>query len=700
MDERMEVQYPNNKETQSGEGAIGRTERMADVRELVSIVIPVYMVEQYLEECLDSVLGQTWDKLEVLLVDDGSVDRCPEICDRYAGLDARFRVIHQENRGLSAARNAALDQVKGDCVFFLDSDDYLAPEAIEKLCLARREKNAQIVICANYVLRDGRLTMEDPVEDSVDVLGRFDGLSELIDDRLIHNYACGKLFDRELFADIRFPDGRVYEDIATTYRLFDRADRIVRIPDPLLYYRMREDSISGSVSMEKWHEQNHAMVLAMIERRAFFLQKHEEELAGRTMERMLPYLYSDIRTAYYVGKTEDAACAQAYLKKNEAYIMRDRNISGKDKKLYHMYLTGPKAFQILDHMKLFVKTASSVEEKMIAKISIGRLPFDLLPGKKRRIVFFALPCFDNLGSHAIRFATEKYLEAYTEKDRGAQLFTVGGWDTVPGIKSLKRFIGPEDVLVLQGGGNLGNRYDCEEIFRRKVVRSFRRNRIIILPQTAVYTDDEDGREALEADRKVFNRCRDLIIFARDRHSEAVLRKNFTAKVIPMKDMVLSLGNVEEKTQKRKGILLALRLDRKSSLTGGEKEKIERVCRKYSKDVFVTDTCIHRELRDAESEETLRKKWKLFSGRELIITDRLHGMIFSVITGTPCIVIGAKNAKVGETFRTINDCRYIRFLEDESRLEENVREILTGDAGTNMIPDYSSNFRKLDNALVV
>lgn len=694
----MDYRYQDSLNTKTAAPAVKEKDRIVEENELVSVVIPVYMVEEYLEECLDSVLAQTWERYEVLLVDDGSTDRCPEICDRYAGLDPRFRVIHQKNRGLSAARNTALDHVKGNCVFFLDSDDYLAPEALEKLCIARREQNAQIVVCTNYVIRDNKMNLEDPIDDSVEVYGHFDGLAALIDDQMIHNYACGKLFDRELFEEIRFPEGRVYEDIATTYLLFDRAERVARIPEPLMYYRMRSDSISGGSSMEKWHASNHAMILAMIERREYLRDRHEEELAARTMEKMLPYLYSDIRTAYYVGKLEDARYAQAYLRENRGDILRDRKIAGKDKKLLRMYLAGPKSFRVLDHMKAFVNTASAVEAKMIAKISIGRLSFDLQPGKKRRIVFFALPCFDNLGSHAIRYATEKYLEAYTEKDEAAQLFQVGGWDTVPGIKSLKRVVGPEDVIILQGGGNLGNRYDCEEIFRRKVVRAFRNNRIIILPQTVCYTDDEEGRQEREADRKVFDKCRDLIIFARDRHSESLLRKYFSVRVIPMKDMVLSLGNVEEK-ERRKGILLALRSDRKSCLNGEDKEEILRVCRQFSDDVFVTDTSIHRELKEAESEETLRKKWQLFSGRDLIVTDRLHGMLFSVITGSPCIVIGAMNAKLKDTFRTINDCRYIYFLEDMNDLEETVREILKGERLQHRVPDYSSNFRKLDNLLL-
>ncbi|MCR4652982.1 MAG: glycosyltransferase [Eubacterium sp.] len=675
-----------------------RSKGIEEQGELVSVVIPVYKVEAYLEECLDSVLRQTWENIEVLLVDDGSPDRCPGICDSYARTDPRIRVIHTKNRGLSAARNIALDHASGDCIFCLDSDDYLAPEALEKLCLARREQHAQIAICAHYMIRGDRITMEDPVEDRVEVMGRFDALSALIEDREIRSYAWGKLVDRELYEGVRYPEGRIYEDIATTYRLFDKAERIVHIPDHLLYYRIRSNSISGKESLEKWHENNHAMVLSMIERRDFLRDKHEEELAGRAMEKLIPYLYSDIRTAYLVGKREDASLAQNYLRLNREAIMADRNISSKDKRIFHLYLQGPATFRVFLRTKDLVNAVCSVEARMAAKISMGRLPFDLEKGKTRRLVYFELPCFDNLGDHAIRYATEKYLKEYAKRDGKAQVFTVGGWDTVPGIRSLRRVSGPEDIIILQGGGNLGSMYDFAEIFRRKVIRSFRNNRIIILPQTVYYAKDEGGDEELKEDRKVFGRCRDLTICARDRQSEDFLRKNFSARVIPMKDMVLSLGNVAEEKGMRHGILLALRSDREGRLTGADKEKIIRICRTFTDDVFVTDTCVHRELKEAEAENLLKNKWRLFSGRKLIVTDRLHGMLFAVITRTPCVVIGGSHFKIRETFRTVRDCGYVFFLDNEKKLAKVIEEALMEEGRERILPDYRGDFLELEQLL--
>jgi glycosyltransferase involved in cell wall biosynthesis/exopolysaccharide biosynthesis predicted pyruvyltransferase EpsI len=665
---------------------------------MVSIVIPVYNVEDYLEECLDSVRNQTWKNYEVLLVDDGSPDGSPAICDRYAAMDHRFRVIHKKNGGLSSARNAALDVARGDCVFCLDSDDYLAPGALEILCRARREQGAQIVICANYMVRGDRITIEDPVVDSTEIYGRFDALSALIEDRLIRNYACGKLVDRNLYDQVRYPEGRIYEDLATSYLLFDRAERIVRIPDLLLYYRMREGSLSSHTSMKQWHNACHAISTAMVERREFFRKKHEEELAARAMAKMLPYLYADIHTGYRTGAKEDAAYARRYLKENREQILTDSSISNKDKKLLRQYLAGPGPFFAVQGVKPAVRTARALERRMREKIAMGRLSFALSGEQTHRIVYFELPCADNLGDHAVRYASAKYLRSYAEKQEKARFFAVGAQDTEPAVRSLKHVIGPDDVIVLQGG-NLGNSSGRAEEVRRKILKTFSHSRILLLPQTVSYADDENGRKSLAEDRKVFDRCRRLVVFAGNPKSEEFLRANFRAKVIPMKDMVLSLGNVEDVVKRRKGILLALRSDLESALTGEMKEEILQVSGRFTRDVFVTDTCVHREMRDdAEAEELLRRKWSLFSGKELIITDRLQGMMFAVITGTPCIVVGSENSVLAKTYPTVSGCGYLDYVTDTGKLEDAIGRMMHAAGKKKYVPDYSRDFRKLDRML--
>ena len=208
----------------------------------VSIIIPVYNVEKYLPQCLDSVLSQTFKDLEVLVVDDGSTDKSGRICDEYAAADSRIRVFHTENRGLSAARNYGLDRCNGEYVAFLDSDDWLEEKAIRLLVEAILSESADIAVCGHYVewidhSEVGMASMSSRVPQG---------------DQIIRDYLHGndigvqvwnKLYRVRLFEHIRFPVERLHEDIVTTYRLLDAARRLVRVPEPLIHYRMRKSSI-------------------------------------------------------------------------------------------------------------------------------------------------------------------------------------------------------------------------------------------------------------------------------------------------------------------------------------------------------------------------------------------------------------------------------------------------------------------------
>lgn len=216
---------------------------------LVSVIVPVFNVESYLAEALDSVICQTYTNLEIIVIDDGSTDGSGRICDEYAGKDRRIRVIHQENRGLSAARNAGLDVMKGETVSFLDSDDAYYPEFIETMMTAMIRENAEIVTCKNSIQRTtGKMTgsRDEKIYPLIQpgVYDRAETLRALADEQINHS-VWNKLYRKELWSGIRFPEGSVYEDIAITYRLIDRSRKICVLDLPLYMYRKRPGSISN-----------------------------------------------------------------------------------------------------------------------------------------------------------------------------------------------------------------------------------------------------------------------------------------------------------------------------------------------------------------------------------------------------------------------------------------------------------------------
>lgn len=216
---------------------------------LVSVIVPVYGVEAYLRECVDGILGQTYCNLEVILVDDGSPDGCAQICDAYASRDARVRVIHKANGGLSDARNAGLDVARGAWIGFVDSDDMVEPAMFERLLACAQAANVQIAVCNFVEFKDsGAAVRERGVKERLDLTGR-DACTLLMYDDELQNYAWNKLYAAPLWEGVRFPVGQKYEDVNTTYKLFEKARRVALIPEALYRYRLRDDSIVGSRSL-------------------------------------------------------------------------------------------------------------------------------------------------------------------------------------------------------------------------------------------------------------------------------------------------------------------------------------------------------------------------------------------------------------------------------------------------------------------
>lgn len=215
--------------------------------ELVSIIVPVYNVEKYVERCLQTLMQQTYENIEIIIVDDGSPDRSGAICDEYALKDPRIHVIHQMNQGISGARNTGLEAAKGEFLAFVDSDDWVSPEMVEVLLNLMKQYEANISVCGTEICSDkGHVAFHSDALDETCVYTRDEAMEELLDDQKIRNVLWNKLYSKNLFDGIRFPVGRVFEDIAITYRVIDRANRIVYSGSPLYCYFKSDNSIIRS----------------------------------------------------------------------------------------------------------------------------------------------------------------------------------------------------------------------------------------------------------------------------------------------------------------------------------------------------------------------------------------------------------------------------------------------------------------------
>ncbi len=220
---------------------------------LVSVIIPVYNVESYLQEALDSVINQTYKNLEIIVINDGSTDISGIICDEYASRDSRIYVIHQDNKGLSAARNVGLDVMTGDYVVFLDPDDSYYPDYVRRLIEIQIQEKADISICEILSLceKDKDFKPKQTTDKTIRcrTLNRDDALHALINDD-ISVVVWNKLYLRKLWKDIRFPEGHVYEDIATTYKIINISKRITIIDQCLYIHKLRAGSIVFTYTWE------------------------------------------------------------------------------------------------------------------------------------------------------------------------------------------------------------------------------------------------------------------------------------------------------------------------------------------------------------------------------------------------------------------------------------------------------------------
>ena len=218
---------------------------------LISIVVPVYNVEKYLRECVDSILAQTYPEFEVLLIDDGATDSSGRICDEYAERDSRIRVFHKENGGLSDARNYGMDRIKGEYITFIDSDDLVGKDYLEILLRMAKEHKADISALGTIVFEDGGELPACTISDDVIVETADEAILDMLLRKNFGLSAWGKLYASNLFNQIRFPVGKIYEDLFTTPYVAKKSTKIVFANSRQYYYRQRSNSIVHSKLSQK-----------------------------------------------------------------------------------------------------------------------------------------------------------------------------------------------------------------------------------------------------------------------------------------------------------------------------------------------------------------------------------------------------------------------------------------------------------------
>ena len=300
----------------------------------ISVIVPVFRVEKYLSKCVDSILGQTYKNLEIILVDDGSDDGCPSLCDSYAKKDNRVRVIHRENGGLSAARNSGIAAATGDYIALIDSDDYIGCNMFKHLMEQIISYDADIALCDyQYVNENGNSIDTNAFYDNCDVLA-LDGreaqflMYESYRKRVTFTVAWNKIYKKKLFDGITYPEGRIHEDESRTHELLYKAKKIVYIAAPYYYYLQRNDSIVGAnLSIKKLQ-----LIDAYVDKLSFYRKNLEYELwqkeAVHSMH-MMCYLQNMFMEAKIMIDIKKQQQMKAFIKE----LKNARKIEGLSKQL-------------------------------------------------------------------------------------------------------------------------------------------------------------------------------------------------------------------------------------------------------------------------------------------------------------------------------------------------------------------------------
>lgn len=239
---------------------------------MISVIVPVYNMEKYLKKCVDSILNQDYKDIELILVDDGSKDSSPLMCDEFADHDDRIKVIHKENGGQGSARNMGLDIAKGEYISFIDSDDWVEPDMYTNLITIAQENDADLAICEVALCHEDGTVLKKKRVNGTLIMTKDEAFSHRFDgSEIVTDSPCNKLYKKELFKNLRYPENRLLEDSALMYLILDRVQKVVS--SEKIGYNIRCDM--GSVSRRKYNKKRCDTIITFTEMADFLASKEE-----------------------------------------------------------------------------------------------------------------------------------------------------------------------------------------------------------------------------------------------------------------------------------------------------------------------------------------------------------------------------------------------------------------------------------------
>lgn len=316
--------------------------------DLISVIVPIYNIEKYIDRCVESVVNQTYKNLEIILVDDGSTDNSSSVCDDWAKRDSRIKVIHKKNGGLSDARNFGLDNAKGDYIAFVDGDDFIDINMYDSMLNYLKKYNCDICICGINKIENGREFITRPYmysNNEFTILNNENALVELLNDRLDVS-SCNKLYKKEIINDLRFPYGITNEDFALMYKFFYRSNQIIIINENYYKYIQRQGSITTTKFNERQFDKYYNCIQMMD-----FIEENIPNLINEAKYYLWYHTFCLLKQLYLenliISYSKYAKELKTTLKKDSFIIMKSKKLSYKEKIIYLVISFFPRIYVLI-----------------------------------------------------------------------------------------------------------------------------------------------------------------------------------------------------------------------------------------------------------------------------------------------------------------------------------------------------------------
>ena len=610
---------------------------------IISVIVPVYNLEKYLDCCLASLASQSFKNFEVIIV-DASNDSSQEIAKKYINNYHNFHYYFQPKDGLGSARNYGISKSKGEYLAFVDGDDYVDNNFLSHLYSSLIRNDADICICGYTEFTDKKIIGFDLPSD---------GDCCLFDGRTIweHFYktknisiitAWSKLYKRDLFNNIKFERVRFFEDELLDHVIFDVATKIVCLNEPLYFYRKnREDSLTSQIKMNELQRFSY-----VLDRAVFFIMHDYPLDITKPLAIHSLVLFSNNCLNY------SSQNVVKHFRTIKSFLIRFKNnLTLKQKiRLYYPHFVS----LIVNLIRFFKKIINNCRERsFIKKYS-----------NKKWIV--GTPTHDNLGDQAIAETTVKFLgKDYKEIN----------FDKFNSCFELLLKCNPTTIVML-GGGNLGNVFAREEELRCKVIGSFPNSKIVIFPQTIWFEEGKNLKFSRELLPLIYDSHQNLTLFAREKFSYYTmlsLFKHTTIKLCP--DTVFLNRPVLNNHKSNKKVLVIIREDHETN--GAEKANIDSLLKLLANKGYClvkTDTAFGKTMNPSNRRRHLLRFFKKIRSADFVVTDRLHGMVFSFINSTPFIAFTNYNHKIDGTFEWIHDNPFSSIGMHKDKLDSFVNQI--------------------------